>query len=126
MTGMAKPAAAEVLRISFGGHAFAADLVDNEATRKLVKRLEQGPVEVQMREFGGFEKTGPLGFSLPRVESRMTARPGDVLLYNGNTILVFFGQNDWSYTPIGKIRDVEGLLRALPEGRLTMTFSLGR
>ncbi len=123
---MAGTVAASEIRISFGEHAFAADLVDNAATRKLVERLESGAIEVQMREFGGFEKTGPLGFSLPRVEMRMTAKPGDVLLYNGNTILVFFGENAWSYTPIGKVRDVEGLLKALPEGRLVMTFSLER
>ena len=52
---------------------------------------------------GDFEIWGALGFSLPTSNQQMTAQPGDVVLYNGSNICLFFGSNSWSYTRLGKI-----------------------
>ena len=112
------------IRLSFTGHTFVAELVDNAATSELLGRLEKGAIEIGMRDHGGFEKTGALAQGLPRDETRRTAGPGDIMLYNGDTLVVFYCHNTWNYTPIGKVLDVEAFLKTLPEGRLVMSFSL--
>ena len=71
---------------------------------------------------------GPLGFSLPTSNQQMTAQPGDVVLYNGSNICLFYGSNSWSYTRLGKIDGLsEGQLRTFlkaGESNITVTLSL--
>ena len=56
------------------------------------------------KSHGGFEKVGSLGLSLPTSNSQITTQPGDVILYSGNQIVLFYGSNTWSYTRIGKMQ----------------------
>ena len=78
-------------------------LADNAATRALVARLQESPVTVTLNSSGGFEIWGALGLSLPTSNEQMTAQPGDVILYNGSNICLFYGSNSWSYTRLGHI-----------------------
>lgn len=78
-------------------------LVDNAAARALVARLQESPVSVTLNSSGGFEIWGALGFSLPTSNEQITAQPGDVILYNGSNICLFYGSNSWSYTRLGHI-----------------------
>lgn len=64
------------------------------------------PLTVQMSMYGGFEQVGSLGSSLPRDDVQTTTQPGDIVLYSGNQIVVFYGSNSWAYTRLGRI---EGL-----------------
>ena len=89
--------------ITIDGQTQKATLVDNAATRALVENLKKAPVNVTLNSSGGFEIWGPLGFSLPTSNQQMTAQPGDVILYNGSNICLFYGSNSWSYTRLGKI-----------------------
>ena len=89
--------------ITIGGQTQSVTLVDNAATRALVERLKQGPVTVTLNSSGGFEIWGALGFSLPTSNQQTTAQAGDVILYNGSNICLFYGSNSWSYTRLGKI-----------------------
>ena len=77
--------------------------VDNAAARALVARLQESPVTVTLNTSGGFEIWGALGFSLPTSNEQITAQPGDVILYNGSNICLFYGSNSWSYTRLGHI-----------------------
>ena len=86
--------------ITIGGQTQSITLVDNAATRALVQKL---PVTVTLNSSGGFEIWGPLGFSLPTSDQHITAQPGDVVLYNGSNICLFYDSNSWSYTRLGKI-----------------------
>ena len=86
--------------ITIGGQTQSITLVDNAATRALVQKL---PVTVTLNSSGGFEIWGPLGFSLPTSNQQITAQPGDVVLYNGSNICLFYDSNSWSYTRLGKI-----------------------
>ena len=65
--------------------------------------LAQHPVTYEADDFGGFEKVGPLGFSLPTENEQITTDTGDVMLYNGNQIVMFYGSNSWSYTRLGRL-----------------------
>lgn len=89
--------------ITIGEVTQSVTLVENAATRALAEKLQQAPVSVTLNSSGGFEIWGALGFSLPTSNQQMTAQPGDVILYNGSNICLFYGSNSWSYTRLGKI-----------------------
>lgn len=102
---------------------FALNLEENEATRALVEKLRERPLAISFDDYGGFEKVGSLGFSLPRNDSSMTTYPGDVVLYNGNNIVIFYGSNSWSYTKLGHIDDVDRLTNALSGDNVNISFT---
>ena len=93
----------EKLYITIDGMTKTATMVDNAATQELVARLQQAPVTVTLNSSGGFEIWGALGFSLPTSNEQVNAQPGDIVLYNGSNICMFYGTNSWSYTRLGHI-----------------------
>lgn len=103
-------------------------LLDNEATRTLVATLSQNDITYVARDYGGFEKVGALGQSLPASDTQTTTQAGDVVLYNGNQVVIFYGSNSWSYTRLGRIdyssqTELEAFLKA-GQGNVTVTLSL--
>lgn len=112
------------LQIEAGGSTFTAALEDNEAVNAFVELLEEGPVEIEMSEYGGFEKVGSLGTSLPASNSQMTTQAGDIVLYNSSQIVMFYGSNSWSYTKLAEVEDLTGWEDALGSGSVTVTFSI--
>ncbi|MBP3228266.1 MAG: NAD(P)H-dependent oxidoreductase [Bacteroidaceae bacterium] len=114
--------------ITIGGRTETATLVDNAATQALVARLQEAPVTVTLNASGGFEIWGALGFSLPTSNQQITAQPGDIVLYNGSNICIFYGSNSWSYTRLGKIdglsqSELRTFLKA-GESNISVTLSL--
>lgn len=114
--------------ITIDGQTQSVTLVDNSATRALVEKLRQAPISVTLNSSGGFEIWGALGFSLPTSNQQMTAQPGDVILYSGSNICLFYGSNSWSYTRLGKIDGMsESELRTFlkaGESNINVTLSL--
>lgn len=113
------------MNVQVGDNTFIASLEENAAVDALVELMENAPVVVQMYDYSGFEKVGPLGTSLPADNSQTTTQSGDIVLYNGNQIVIFYGSNSWSYTRLGKIDDLTGWEDALGGGDVTVTFSAG-
>lgn len=114
--------------ITIGGQTASATLVDNAATKALVEKLQQAPVTVTLNSSGDFEIWGALGFLLPTSNQQMTAQPGDVILYSGSNICLFYGSNSWSYTRLGKIdglseNELRSFLKA-GENNISVTLSL--
>lgn len=91
--------------LSIGNESMTANLVDNEATRALVSLLEHAPITIDMSDYGGFEKVGELPQSLPTSNTQITTEPGDIMLYQGRSLVVFYGSNSWSYTRLGRIEE---------------------
>ena len=114
--------------ITIDGQTQAVTLANNTATQELVSRLQQGDVTVTLNSSGGFEIWGTLGFSLPTDNEQINAQPGDVILYNGSNICIFYGTNSWSYTRLGKIDGLsESQLRTFlkaGESNISITLSL--
>lgn len=108
------------------GNTMTATLAENEATRELKELLEKGPVTIQMSDYGGFEKVGALPQSFTTSNSRITTEPGDIMLYQGNNIVIFYGSNTWSYTRLGKIDGATAgnLKQFLGNGDISLTLSL--
>ena len=112
------------MKVQVGDTIFSATLEENAAVSALVDMMRESPVVLQMSDYSGFEKVGPLGTSLPVDNSQTTTHAGDIVLYNGNQIVIFYGSNSWSYTRLGHIDDLTGWEEALGNGDVTVTFSL--
>ena len=99
---------------------------DNAATKALVERLKEGTITYNAHDYGGFEKVGALGFSLPSNDTYITTEPGDIMLYTSNQLCIFFDSNSWEYTPIGKIEGMtkQQLKDAFGTGEVSITLSL--
>ena len=121
---MAEEISAMNMMVQVGGSTFTATLEENTAVDALVEMMEQEPVTIQMSDYSGFEKVGPLGTSLPTSNQQTTTQAGDIVLYQGNQIVMFYGSNSWSYTRLGHIDDLTGWEEALGSGDVTVTFSL--
>ena len=110
--------------VEVGGKHFTATLEDNKAADTLAEMMQEDPVTVQMSDYGGFEKVGDLGTELPTSNRQTTTQAGDIVLYQGNQIVIFYGSNSWSYTRLGRIDDLTGWETALGDGDATVTFAL--
>ena len=114
-----------VLVIGYEGGEFIAGFEDNPASNALIDKLYDGPVELTLSDYGGFEKVGDLPWELPAEDSEITTEPGDVILYQGDKLTIYYGENTWSFTKIGHIEATrEELLGAFGEGDVTVTLSL--
>lgn len=113
------------LQIQVGESAFSATLADTDAARALADRLALGNLELTLRDFGGFEKVGALGMHLPASDRQITTSAGDLVLYQGDQLVIFYGSNSWSYTPLGRLDDLTGWAKALGRGTVTVVLSLG-
>ena len=112
------------MTVKIGDSIFTATLEDNAATRELIEMMKQSPITINMSDYSGFEKVGALGRSLPTENRQTTTSAGDIVLYNGNQIVMFYGSNSWSYTRIGRIDDLSGWKEALGSGSITAEFSI--
>lgn len=112
------------MNVQVGDVVFSATLEKNEAVSALMEMMRESPVVIQMSDYSGFEKVGSLGTSLPASNSQTTTQTGDIVLYNGNQIVIFYGSNSWSYTRLGHIDDLTGWEEALGSGNVTVIFSL--
>ena len=100
---------------------------DNESVAALRSLAAEAPLTIQLSPYGGFEQVGPIGQSLPRQDTQTVTEPGDVVLYSGNQIVVFYGSNSWAYTRLGKIRGMDraALTELLGNGAVTLMLSVG-
>ena len=112
------------MTVQVGEYTFTATLEDNAAAEALAEKLEAGPVTIWMEDYAGFEKVGDLGTSLPASNRRITTQTGDIVLYQGSQVVIFYGSNTWSYTRLGRINDRTGWEEALGGGDVSVTFSL--
>lgn len=110
--------------VTVGDYTFNATLEDNDAVRELVLMLQDAPIVLQLDDYSGFEKVGALGKNLTRSDMQTTTKSGDIVLYNGNNIVIFYGSNSWSYTRLGKIDDLTNWKESLGKGSVTVTLSL--
>ena len=107
-----------------GSHKLTATLADNSSALAFFELLEKAPVTIKMRDYGNFEKVGSLGTNLPRNDTQITTTAGDIILYQGNQITIFYDTNSWSFTRLGKIDGVTQaeLKKVLGKGDVTAVF----
>lgn len=101
-------------------------LENNSCTKELLKKLENGELNINLNDYGNFEKVGELGFELPSSDSYINTSPGDVMLYLGNKITIFYDYNSYTYTRIGKIKNINStdLKNILGSNKVNITLKL--
>ena len=98
---------------------------EENASVEELKELAASGLTVPMSMYGGFEQVGPIGQSIARNDEQTTTAPGDIVLYSGDQIVVFYGSNSWEYTRLGKINMSEDeLTELLGNGDVTITLSV--
>ena len=97
---------ANTMNITINGKTVSCQIVDNSSTRALLAQLEKGDITYEADDYGNFEKVGNIGFSLPQNNESITTTAGDMILYQGNNICLYYDTNAWTFTRLGKI---EGL-----------------
>ena len=113
-----------MLKLKIGETEVSVNWEDNESVEALRELCRTEPLTVPMSMYGGFEQVGPLGSSLPCSDRQTTTNAGDIVLYSGNQIVVFYGSNSWAYTRLGHITDqsAEDLAALLGQGDVTLTL----
>ena len=114
------------MKITAGNTVFYAELEDNSSAQAFREMLLDGPLTIHMSDYGEMEKVGPLGKSLPANDENITTGPGDLILYQGNSLVIYYDTNTWNFTRLGKINGVtkRELLDAFGSGNVTVTLSL--
>ena len=98
---------------------------DNESVSAL-KELAANDLTIQMSMYGGFEQVGPIGSRLTSSDVQTVTDSGDIVLYSGSQLVVFYGSNSWAYTRLGHITDKtpEEMKTLLGNGDVTITLSM--
>ena len=115
-----------------GSHKLNATLADNSSATAFYELLKKGPLTVDMHDYGSFEKVGSLGTRLPRNDTQITTAAGDIILYQGNQITIYYDTNSWNFTRLGKVVSTSSttsitqaeLKKILGKGNVTAVFSV--
>ena len=113
------------LKLRIGETEVSVEWEDNESVKALQALVADKPLTISMSMYGGFEQVGSLGTVLPRQDKEITTEAGDIVLYSGNQIVVFYGSNLWAYTRLGKITDrtASEMKDLLGNGNVSITIS---
>ncbi|MDO5107480.1 MAG: cyclophilin-like fold protein [Coriobacteriaceae bacterium] len=113
------------MRLSIDGTDVDVAWEDNQAVAELKALAADGPVTVELHMYGGFEQVGPLGTTLTASDEQVTTSPGDIMLYAGDQISIFYGTNSWAYTKLGHISDktAEEMTALLGNGDVSITIT---
>ncbi|MGT2924113.1 cyclophilin-like fold protein [Streptococcus caviae] len=109
------------ISLTIDNQKYWLELADTTASQELLKKLEDGPIKIAAEPYGGFELVGELGESLTANDTSLSAKAGDVMLYQGDKLVFFYGNNKWSYTRIGHVSD-QNFQTALKKGARTITL----
>ncbi len=116
------------IKISVNNEELIVKLEDNSSSRALVEKLKEKDLVINAEDYGNFEKVGSLGFTLPTNDITITTTPGDLILYQGNQITLYYDTNTWTFTRLGKVKDKtkEELKEILGSGDVVFTLFLNK
>ena len=114
------------LKIHVNDTTFTATLNGNSSAKALVELLQKGDLTLDMEDFSNFEKVADLPVTLPRNDTPTDTDAGDLILYLGKRIVIYYDKNSWNFTPLGKIDNVnkKRLKQILGKGNVKATFSV--
>ena len=114
------------IKIEVNGKTWNANLVNNSSGTAFLNLLKKGPLKINMKDYGNFEKVGDLPENLPTNDKNYTTKPGDIILYLGKHITIYYDTNTWDFTKLGEIENTiqAELKQVLGKGACAVTFSL--
>lgn len=114
------------IKIKIGDKILTATLAENSSAEALKEILSKEDITINMNDYGNFEKVGTLGINLPRNDEQITTQAGDLILYQGDSFVIYYDANSWNFTRLGKINNITQveLKQILGEGNVTVTLSI--
>ena len=114
------------INVIVNGETRTATLSDNASADAFYALLAEGSITIDMHDYGGFEKVGPLGTEIVRSDEDITTTPGDIILYLGSNVTIYYDVNSWNFTLLGHIDGATGenMREFLGDGDPSVTFSL--
>lgn len=93
-----------VMYIYINNNKLEVTLENNSSVDALIEILKEGDITYTADDYGNFEKVGNIGYTLPRNDVQINTQAGDVILYQGNNICLYYDTNSWNFTKLGKIK----------------------
>ncbi len=112
--------------LQIGDRILTVQMAENTSVEALLALLADGPLTLEMTDYAGMEKGASLPETLPENNEPMNTVPGDVILFQGRTFVIYYSTNSWSLTPLGKVQDItaEELRALLGDGDVSVTLLL--
>jgi len=92
-----------IVEVRVGDNFFTIDLEDNSSAVAFLEKISKEQLTVDMHDYGNFEKVGDLPWELPANDEKITTKPGDIILYQGNKITIYYDENTWNFTKLGRL-----------------------
>ena len=111
--------------IKVNGKILNVKLEDNTSSKAFFEKLKSGDITISAHDYGNFEKVGNLGFNLPTNDENITTEAGDLILYQGNQITLYYDTNNWLFTKLGKVQNIsqDELKNILGRGNVELTLN---
>lgn len=116
----------KMLSMKIGNTSVSVDWESSNSVNALKELCKNKPLTINTHRYGGFEQVGSIGSSLPTNDKQMTTNSGDIVLYSGNQIVIFYGSNSWAYTKLARITNKtdDELSELLGKDKVTITLNL--
>lgn len=112
----------EAMLLEVNGQTFEVELENNTSAKALKEYVSKEKRTLSLDDYGNFEKVGNLGITLPRNDETITTKEGDLILYSGNKLCLYYNQNTWDFTKLGHIKDTTYLKEVLGKGSVQVTL----
>ena len=112
----------ETMLLEVNGYTFEVELENNTSVKALKEYVSKEKRTLSLDDYGNFEKVGDLGITLPRNDETITTKEGDLILYLGNKLCLYYNQNTWDFTKLGHIKDTTHLKEVLGKGSVQVTL----
>lgn len=112
----------EAMLLEVNGYTFEVELENNTSAKALKEYVSKEKRTLSLDDYGNFEKEGNLGITLPRNDETITTKEGDLILYLGNKLCLYYNQNTWDFTKLSHIKDTTHLKEVLGKGSVTVTL----
>ena len=112
----------EAMLLEVNGYTFEVELENNTSAKALKEYVSKEKRTLFLDDYGNFEKVGNLGITLPRNDETITTKEGDLILYLGNKLCLYYNQNTWNFTKLGHIKDTTHLKEVLGKGSVQVTL----
>lgn len=112
----------EAMLLEVNDYTFEVELENNTSAKALKEYVSKEKRTLSLDDYGNFEKVGDLGITLPRNDETITTKEGDLILYLGNKLCLYYNQNTWNFTKLGHIKDTTHLKEAIGTGSVQVTL----
>ena len=115
-----------MLNIAVNGTNIQVNLYENSSAAAVKELLRKGPLTIHMKDYANMEKFGSFGMQLPTNDEHITTEAGDVILSEGNLLVIYYAPNTWTFTRLGKVQNLSGaeLKKVLGKGSITVTLTI--